>query len=270
VSQTVISGQTATFSVAVAGTTPLSYQWFKGGVALNGATGISYTTPVTAGGDNGSVFSVTVTNAAGSCGQRVGSINGERAAGDRDVTDAGGGLNEAPIAALIHRILVAYTTSTSLKIQSLLIARHDHLVVGLAKKHGAKLMPQTPIYPLFKQYSSFANWDDRKEKITLGDVMTMTAGNACDDNNDDSPGNEDRMQSDEKQRDWYKYSLDLPMLKLRRPESCGGSGCRSDASLASRVIRRNTGSAAAVRALLSEPDARCAGVYGRMSLPSPT
>lgn len=43
--------------------------------------------------------------------------------------------------------------------------------------------------------------------------MTMTAGNACDDNNDDSPGNEDRMQSDEKQKDWYKYSLDLPMVK---------------------------------------------------------
>jgi CubicO group peptidase (beta-lactamase class C family) len=150
------------------------------------------------------------------------------------------GLNEAPIAALIHRILVADPTSTSLKIQSLLIARHGHLVleeyfygfdedrvhdmrsagktfatvlVGLAMKYGAKLTPQTPIYPLFTQYSSFANWDDRKQKITLRDVMTMTAGNACDDNNDDSPGNEDRMQSDEKQRDWYKYSLDLPMLK---------------------------------------------------------
>ncbi len=150
------------------------------------------------------------------------------------------GLNEAPIAELIHRILVADPSSTSLKIQSLLIARHGHLVleeyfygfdedrvhdmrsagktfapvlVGLAKEHGAKLTPQTPVYPLFTQYSSFANWDDRKQKITLRDVMTMTAGNACDDNNDDSPGNEDRMQSDEKQRDWYKYSLDLPMLK---------------------------------------------------------
>jgi len=150
------------------------------------------------------------------------------------------GLNEAPIAELIHRILVADPTSTTMKIQSLLIARHDHLVleeyfygfdesrvhdmrsagktfapvlVDLAKKRGAKLMPTTPIYPLFNQYSSFANWDTRKEKITLRDVMTMTAGNACDDNNDDSPGNEDRMQSDKKQRDWYKYSLDLPVLK---------------------------------------------------------
>jgi CubicO group peptidase (beta-lactamase class C family) len=44
-------------------------------------------------------------------------------------------------------------------------------------------------------------------------IMTMTAGNACDDNDDNSPGNEDKMQSDPKQRDWYKYTLDLAMLK---------------------------------------------------------
>jgi hypothetical protein len=120
------------------------------------------------------------------------------------------------------------------------------VLAGIAKDHGATLTPQTPIYPLFTQYSSFANPDARKQKIVLHDIMTMTAGNACDDNNDDSPGNEDRMQSDEKQRDWYKYSLDLPMLKdrqggcrllLRRPQSCGWSGCRSNSSLASRVLR---------------------------------
>jgi CubicO group peptidase (beta-lactamase class C family) len=150
------------------------------------------------------------------------------------------GLNEAPIADLIHRILAADPTGTSLRIQSLLIARHGRLVleeyfygfsqdrvhdmrsagktfapvlVGLARDRGATLTPQTPIYPLFAQYSSFANWDARKQKITLRDIMTMTAGNACNDNDDNSPGNEDRMQSDEQQRDWYKYSLDLPMLK---------------------------------------------------------
>ena len=150
------------------------------------------------------------------------------------------GISEAPIADLIHRILIANPAGTSLKIQSLLIARHGHLVldeyfygfgpdrvhdmrsasktfapvlVGLAKERGATLTSQTPIYPLFAQYSSFANWEARKQKITLRDIMTMTAGNACDDNDDDSPGNEDRMQSDEQQRDWYKYSLDLPMLK---------------------------------------------------------
>ena len=75
------------------------------------------------------------------------------------------------------------------------------------------MKPGTPIYPLFSQYSAFANRDERKEEMTLRDIMTMTAGNACDDNNNDSPGNEDRMQSDATQPDWYKYSLDPPMLK---------------------------------------------------------
>ncbi|MBW4039730.1 MAG: hypothetical protein HIU91_12850 [Acidobacteria bacterium] len=64
-SQTVIAGQTATFSVTADGTAPLSYQWSENGVALKGANGASYTTPATTGTDNGAVFSVTVTNAVG-------------------------------------------------------------------------------------------------------------------------------------------------------------------------------------------------------------
>jgi hypothetical protein len=64
--QSVMAGATATFSVTAAGTAPLSYQWLKGGTAisLNGTTA-SYTTPATVIGDNGSSFTVTVTNSAG-------------------------------------------------------------------------------------------------------------------------------------------------------------------------------------------------------------
>lgn len=175
------------------------------------------------------------------------------------------GLDEKSIAELIHHILGADPTSTSLKIQSLLIARHGHLVleeyfygfdegrvhdmrsagktfapvlVGLAQAHGANLTPQTTLYPLFKQYGLFANWDDRKAKVTLRDVMTMTAGNACDDNNDDSPGNEDKMQSDEKQRDWYKYSLDLPMLK--EPGGEDAVYCSGDLNLVGGAVASAT------------------------------
>jgi hypothetical protein len=65
VSVTVNAGQTATFSTSVTGTAPLSYQWLRNGSAIVGATASSYTTPVTSGGDSGSVFSVTVSNLAG-------------------------------------------------------------------------------------------------------------------------------------------------------------------------------------------------------------
>ena len=65
-SQTVTAGQTATFTVAVAGTAPLTYQWQKGGASISGATLASYTTPGTTSSDNGSQFQVTVSNTLGS------------------------------------------------------------------------------------------------------------------------------------------------------------------------------------------------------------
>jgi hypothetical protein len=64
-SVTVTAGQTATFSVVASGTAPLSYQWQKNGVAISGATGTGYTTPVTSAADNGAKFVAVVRNAAG-------------------------------------------------------------------------------------------------------------------------------------------------------------------------------------------------------------
>ena len=66
VSQTVTAGQTATFSVTAAGTAPFSYQWRKNGTAISGASSASYTTPVTSTSDNGTQYTVVVTNSAGS------------------------------------------------------------------------------------------------------------------------------------------------------------------------------------------------------------
>jgi len=62
--QSVLVGQTATFSVVAAGTNPLTYQWKKNGSAIQGATLSSYTTPATVFADNGASYSVTVTNVA--------------------------------------------------------------------------------------------------------------------------------------------------------------------------------------------------------------
>jgi Bacterial lectin len=65
VSLTVEVGQTGTFSVTATGAATLTYQWFKNGVAISGATSSSYTTPPAVLGDSGSVFTVTVSNAIG-------------------------------------------------------------------------------------------------------------------------------------------------------------------------------------------------------------
>ena len=65
-SQSVATGQTASFSVVATGTGPLAYQWRKNGSNISGATSSSYTTPAIVSGDNGAQFSVVVTNNLGS------------------------------------------------------------------------------------------------------------------------------------------------------------------------------------------------------------
>lgn len=67
---TVNAGKPATFNVAASGTPPLSYQWFKGGQKLVGATSKTFTIAASKATD-ASDYSVTVTNLAG----KVGSSN---------------------------------------------------------------------------------------------------------------------------------------------------------------------------------------------------
>ena len=65
-SQTVNEGQTASFSVVASGSSTLTYQWKKNGSNISGATASTYTTPVTSSADNAAVYTVTVSNSAGS------------------------------------------------------------------------------------------------------------------------------------------------------------------------------------------------------------
>ena len=149
------------------------------------------------------------------------------------------GLDPKPLAELVQQVLDTKTDwYTTPYIQSILVARHGKLaleeyfygfdrerthdsrssgktlagtLVGIALDQGAKFGVDTPVYGLFPQYKEFANPDPRKQQITVEDLLTMNSGFACDDNDDDSPGNEDTMQGQDKQPDWYKYVLDLPM-----------------------------------------------------------
>ena len=65
VNQSVVVGQSATFSVTATGGGTIAYQWKKNGTDISGATNSTYTTPATSIGDNGAVFTVVVSNAAG-------------------------------------------------------------------------------------------------------------------------------------------------------------------------------------------------------------
>jgi len=65
VNQSVLVGQTATFSVSAVGVGPFVYQWFLGGIPILGATGPSYSKINSQLTDSGTLYSVSVTNAAG-------------------------------------------------------------------------------------------------------------------------------------------------------------------------------------------------------------
>lgn len=64
-SQNVDEGENVVFSVAATGTEPLTYQWYKDDVAINGAVSSSYTLQSAVLVDSGNYF-VTVSNAGGS------------------------------------------------------------------------------------------------------------------------------------------------------------------------------------------------------------
>ncbi len=61
-----VAGTAVTLSVTATGTAPLSYQWRRDGTNIAGATNASYTLASASESDSGAVFSVIITNAAGS------------------------------------------------------------------------------------------------------------------------------------------------------------------------------------------------------------
>jgi hypothetical protein len=101
-SQSVVVGQTATFSVAATGTTPLSYQWQKGTTPITGATSATYTTPATISADDGTQFQVVVSNSVGSATSNAATLKVNAAGGastdvltyHNDIARTGQNLNE--------------------------------------------------------------------------------------------------------------------------------------------------------------------------------
>ncbi len=63
---TVVESQDATFSVAVSGSTPMNYQWYRDDAAISGAVANSYTIEGVTQGDNGAKIHVVATNEHGS------------------------------------------------------------------------------------------------------------------------------------------------------------------------------------------------------------
>jgi CubicO group peptidase (beta-lactamase class C family) len=147
------------------------------------------------------------------------------------------GIDQAMVEKFVQKLIdmPMEGVSTS-QVHSLLIARHGKLVleeyfhgydrdtphdtrsaakswtnvlIGAAMQAGVPIRLDTPVYETMLGSVS-VDLDPRKKAMTLEHLVTMTAGFDCDDSGD-RPGDEDVMQSQTAQPDWYRYSLDVPM-----------------------------------------------------------
>ncbi|MDB4883007.1 MAG: beta-lactamase [Gemmatimonadetes bacterium] len=124
-------------------------------------------------------------------------------------------------------------------------------LVGAAVDRGALRGVDEPVLARLA-YDAYDNPDPRKARITLGDLLTMRAGLACDDHDGRSPGRETVI---DETPDWVKATLDLPMVA--EPGSVARY-CSGGVAVAGRVTER------AVRTTL--PDFAQAALFGPMGV----
>ena len=159
------------------------------------------------------------------------------------------GVDETALAAIVRGLVAADPLDDSLpRVHALLVARRGRLVLdeyfygygpdqlhdlrsasktvtsimaGAAMHQGARFDMQTAVGTV------------AGAPVRVGQLLTHTSGIACDDDDDASPGNEDAMQAQHQQPDWYRFTLTLPRA---HPPGTTYAYCSGGLNLVGRVI----------------------------------
>ncbi|MGA7295268.1 MAG: serine hydrolase [Terriglobales bacterium] len=176
------------------------------------------------------------------------------------------GISVDPIRKLIENVIEPPAKSVhDFDIHGLLLARHGKLVleeyfhgfcrekphdtrsasksltatlVGSVIAHGASLGVSTPVYKTIYGDRLPPDLDPRKKAMTVENLLRMTSGYYCDDRDPAAPGNEDTMQDQTADPDWYHYTLNVPMNSNPGEQPVY---CSADPNLLGDVLSHVTG-----------------------------
>lgn len=177
-------------------------------------------------------------------------------------TAASVGMSDSMLAALVRRIIAVDPNERDAPlIHSVLVARKGKLVLeeyffgytgadvhdirsagktftglmaGIAIDEG-KFNIDTPVYAVLDSLARRS--DPQRAKVTVGNLLTHTSGLACNDDDQNSPGNEDKLWGGQLP-DWYGYTLGLPMAS---EPGTTYAYCSAGINLAGAVVAATTG-----------------------------
>jgi CubicO group peptidase (beta-lactamase class C family) len=175
-------------------------------------------------------------------------------------------IDRALISALVERIAREPQASVATpQVHAMLIARHGRLVleeyfhgygrhsvhdtrsasksmaailIGAAIRNGAPFTPQSRVVESIDPALLPAIVDPRLGAMRLEHLMTMSSGFDCDDDVSDSPGNEDAMQEQRNEPNWWRFALAVPMA---RDPGTQAVYCSMNPNLTGAVISHETG-----------------------------
>jgi CubicO group peptidase (beta-lactamase class C family) len=125
-------------------------------------------------------------------------------------------------------------------------------LIGAAIHSGVPLKVSSPVYQVMNGGTFPPDLEPRKRAMTLENLLTMSSGLDCDDEDEKSPGREDYMTEESGATDYYKYTMDLKMIREPGEKAVY---CSINPNLAGGVLKHASGQTLPelMRDLIAEP-----------------